>query len=123
MRARMASHMRRIRSCHRDDALVTELVDELEDELRTDGILCLYQLSWFQDVGSRPDDKSEIERLSHKAYDELIRRHPNLRLVWVTWPDVTPSAAEPAVAETELDFFLDSEGQGAEPLLAVVMPQ
>jgi hypothetical protein len=108
---------------NRDDALVTELVDELEEDLRTDGILCLYQFSWFQDIGSRPDDRSEIERLSRAAYDELIRRHPNLRLVWVTWPDVTPSAARPAAAETELDFFLDSDGQVDAPLLAVVLPQ
>lgn len=100
-----------------------ELVDELEDDLRADGILCLYQFSWFQDIGSRPDDRSEIDRLSHAAYDELVRRHPNLRLVWVTWPDVSPSAARPAAAETELDFFLDSGGQGEEPLLAVVMPR
>jgi hypothetical protein len=108
---------------NRDNARVTELVDELEEDLRTDGILCLYQFSWFQDIGSRPDDRSEIERLSHAAYDELIRRHPNLRLVWVTWPDVTPSAARPAAAETELDFFLDSNGQVDTPLLAVVLPQ
>jgi hypothetical protein len=108
---------------NRDNAPVTELVDELEEDLRTDGILCLYQFSWFQDIGSRPDDKSEIERLSRAAYDELIRRHPNLRLVWVTWPDVTPSAARPAAAETELDFFLDSDGQVDAPLLAVVLPQ
>jgi hypothetical protein len=106
---------------NRDDALVTELVDELEDDLRTDGILCLYQFSWFQDIGSRPDDRSEIERLSRAAYDELIRRHPNLRLVWVTWPNVTPTAATPAGAETELDFFLDSDGEGEDPLLAVVL--
>jgi hypothetical protein len=108
---------------NRDNAPVTELVDELEEDLRTDGILCLYQFSWFQDIGSRPDDRSEIERLSRAAYDELIRRHPNLRLVWVTWPDVTPSAARPAAAETELDFFLDSDGQVDAPLLAVVLPQ
>jgi hypothetical protein len=108
---------------NRDNARVTELVDELEEDLRTDGILCLYQFSWFQDIGSRPDDRSEIERLSRAAYDELIRRHPNLRLVWVTWPDVTPSAARPAAAETELDFFLDSNGQVDTPLLAVVLPQ
>jgi hypothetical protein len=108
---------------NRDNARVTELVDELEEDLRTDGILCLYQFSWFQDIGSRPDDRSEIERLSRAAYNELIRRHPNLRLVWVTWPDVTPSAARPAAAETELDFFLDSDGQVDAPLLAVVLPQ
>jgi hypothetical protein len=102
---------------------VTELVDELEDDLRTDGILCLYQFSWFQDIGKRPADRKEIDRLSHAAYDELVRRHPNLRLVWVMWPDVTPSAATPAAAETELDFFLDSDGQGDGPLLAVVMPR
>jgi hypothetical protein len=108
---------------NRDNALVTELVDGLEDDLRTDGILCLYQFSWFQDIGSRPDDRSEIERLSHAAYDELLRRHPDLRLVWVTWPDVTPSAATPAAAETEPDFFLDSDGQGDDPLLAVVLPR
>jgi hypothetical protein len=108
---------------NRDNAPVTELVDELEEDLRTDGILCLYQFSWFQDIGSRPDDRSEIERLSRAAYNELIRRHPNLRLVWVTWPDVTPSAARPAAAETELDFFLDSDGQVDAPLLAVVLPQ
>ena len=106
---------------NRDKALVTELVDEIEDDLRTDGILCLYQFSWFQDIGSRPDDRLEIERLSRAAYDELVRRHPNLRLVWVTWPDVTPSAAKPAEADTELDFFLDSDGQGTDPLLAVVL--
>lgn len=106
-----------------DKALVTELVDELEDELRTDGILCLYQFSWFQDIGSRPNDRSEIERLSRAAYDELARRHPDLQLVWVTWPDVDPLAAEPALAETELDFFLDSEGQDDDPLLAVVVPR
>lgn len=106
---------------NRDNALVTELVDGLEDDLRTDGILCLYQFSWFQDIGSRPDDRSEIERLSHAAYDELLRRYPDLRLVWVTWPDVTPSAAKPAAAGTELDFFLASDGQGDDPLLAVVL--
>jgi hypothetical protein len=110
-------------TANHEATLVTELADGLEDDLRTDGILCLYQFSWFQDIGSRPDDKSEIERLSRAAYDELIRRHPNLRLVWVTWPDVTPSAARPAAAETELDFFLDSDGQGDAPLLAVALPQ
>ncbi len=108
---------------NRDNALVTELVDELEDDLRTDGILCLYQFSWFQDIGSRPAERGEIERLSHAAYDELLRRYPDLRLVWVTWPDVTPSAARPAAAETELDFFLDSDGPGNDPLLAVVLPR
>jgi hypothetical protein len=106
-----------------DNALVTELVNELEEDLTTDGILCLYQFSWFQDIGSRPDDRSEIERLSRAAYDELIQRRPNLRLVWVTWPDVTPSAARPAAAETELDFFLDCDEQVDAPLLAVVLPQ
>ena len=105
-----------------DDALVTKLVDELEDELRTDGILCLYQFSWFQDVGSRTDDKSEIGRLSHAAYEELLRRQPDLRLVWVTWPNVTPSAARPAASETELDFFLDSDEESDDPLLALVAP-
>ena len=40
----------------------------------------------------------------------------------VTWPDVSPSAATPAAAETELDFFLDSDGEGDGQLLAVVMP-
>ena len=105
-----------------DDALVTKLVDELEDELGTDGILCLYQFSWSQDAGSRPDDKDEIDRLSHAAYQELLRRQPDLRLVWVTWPDVTPSAASPATAETELDFFLDSDEQSDDPLLALVAP-
>jgi hypothetical protein len=106
---------------HRSHALVTELVNDLEEDLRADGILCLYQFSWFQDIGRRPQDRSEIERLSRAAYDELVRRHPNLRLVWVTWPDVAPSAAKPAAAETELDFFLESDEQGTDPLLAVVL--
>lgn len=104
------------------DALVMHLVDELEDDLRADGILCLYQFSWFQDIGSRPDDRSEIARLSQAAYDELVRRHPDLHLAWVTWPDVSPSAATPAAPDTELDFFLDSDGEGDDQLLAVVMP-
>ena len=105
-----------------DEALVTGLVDELEDDLRTDGILCLYQFSWFQDSGSRPDDRSEIDRLSRAAYNELNRRHPDLRLVWVTWPDITPAASRPAATGTELDFFLDSDEEGDDPLLAVVLP-
>ena len=103
-----------------DHALVTELVDELEDELSTDGILCLYQFSWFQDIGTRPQDRNEIARLSRAAFDELVRRHPDLRLVWVTWPNVTASAARPAAADTSLDFFLESDGDSDEPLLAVI---
>jgi hypothetical protein len=106
---------------NRSNALVTELADELEEDLRSDGILCLYQFSWFQDIGSRPEDRAELERVSRAAYDELVRRHPSLRLVWVTWPDVTPSAATPADADTELDFFLEGDGQGQDPLLAVVL--
>jgi hypothetical protein len=119
----MSGDPTKLDTANHEATLVTELVDQLEDDLMTDGILCLYQFSWFQDIGSRPDDRSEIQRLSHAAYDELLRRHPDLRLVWVTWPEVTPSAARPAAAETELDFFLDSDGQGDDPLLAVAFPR
>ena len=101
-------------------AQVTELVDELMLELAADRILCLYQFGWFQDIGSRPEDRDEITRVARMAYEELMRRHPDLALAWVTWPDVRPDAATPASDDTPLDFLLDWEEESDAPLLALV---
>ena len=104
-------------------AQVTELVDELQLELAADRILCLYQFSWFQDIGSRPEDRDKIISVARMAYDELVRRHPDLGLAWVTWPNVSSDAAIPAGDDTPLDFLLDWEEESDAPLLALVFPR
>lgn len=95
----------------RDESI--DLVRELEEELDVDGVLPLYQFTWYQDIGSRPDERDAILRLAQDAYDEMCRRRPDARLGWVTWPHLSPDAVETSEAGTRPDFLLDPDG--AEP--------
>ena len=95
------------------------LLEHLEEELEAMGILCLYLFSWGLNYPENPLDPEERQRLMEEMYQDLRQRHC-LRLVWVTWPDVTIEDSTPATDDTPLDFWLDQDGPG-KPLLALAM--
>ena len=95
------------------------LLEEMDADLRTDGIVCLYQFSWFQDIGNPNADAAAILATCRDAYAELRRRHPESQLVWVNWPTVSPDAATPADPQTPLDFLLDPQERGNPRLMAL----
>ena len=102
-----------------DDWLV-QLIDDVEEELEAFGIVGLWDFTWWQSIGSRPDERELIIRRAHEAYGEFRRRHPEAWLGWITWPGMTPEAARPADPDTEPNFLLDPDAPAGSELLVLV---
>ena len=99
---------------------LTQLIEDLEEEFVACGIMGLYHFTWWQQIGSRPDEKDLIVARAHEAYAVFKERHPDTWLGWITWPGMEPELARPADADTELDFILDSDTHGDAPILVLV---
>lgn len=102
------------------DDWLSELIQDIEEEYEAYAIVGLYQFTWWQNIGSRPDEHDLIVARAHEAYAELRRRHPEVWLGWITWPSMQPELARRADPDTELDFILDSDSHGDAPILVLV---
>ena len=102
-----------------DDWLV-ELIEDVEEEFEAFGIIGLWDFTWWQQIGSRPDEKDLIVARAHEAYAVFTERHPDAWLGWTTWPGMKPELARPADPDTELDFILDPDDPTDTPLLVLV---
>ena len=94
------------------------LHEDLEETLRAQGYVPLYDFSWALrglDLGL---SESEIGELCAVAYETFRARH-DLVLQWVEWP-MTPGTFCAADEGTPPDFDLNSTGTVKSPLLVLV---
>ncbi|MDR7252307.1 hypothetical protein J2X46_001283 [Nocardioides sp. BE266] len=99
---------------------MTQLIEDVEEEFDAMAILGLYEFTWWQQIGSRPDEHDLIVARAHEAYAVFKERHPDTWLGWITWPGMQPELAQRAEPDTELDFILDSTAQSDAPILVLV---
>ena len=99
---------------------LTQLIEDLEEEFEACGIMGLYHFTWWQQIGSRPDERDLIVARAHEAYAVFVQRHPEAWLGWITWPGMEPELARRADPGTELDFILDPDSSPDTPLLVLV---
>lgn len=99
---------------------LADVIEDLEEEFDACGIVGLYQFTWCQNIGSRPDERDLIVARAHEAYAVFTERHPDAWLGWITWPGMQPELARRADPGTELDFILDSDAHGDAPILVLV---
>ncbi|CUR57220.1 hypothetical protein NOCA1120438 [metagenome] len=99
---------------------LAEVIEDVEEEFDACAIVGLYQFTWCQNIGSRPDEHDLIVARAHEAYNEFLRRHPDAWLGWITWPGMKPELARPAGPDTELDFLLDWTTPSSADLLVLV---
>lgn len=98
-----------------DQNLLDWLVDEAEETLDAEDLLMLYELSWTV-RGRYPGMKPhEIAAACRSAYTVIRNRHPELRLVWVTWPH-KEFAGE--AGDVQLSFEIEDD-DAERPLLAL----
>ena len=102
------------------DDWLAELIAGVEEEFEACGIMGLYHFTWWQQIGSRPDERDLIVARAHEAYAVFVQRHPEAWLGWITWPGMEPELAVCADPDTELDFILDSDAHGDAPILVLV---
>ena len=99
---------------------LTQLIEDVEEEFEAFGIVGLYQFTWCQDIGSRPDERDLIVARAHEAHAVFTGRHADAWLGWITWPGMQPELARRADPGMELDFILDSDTHGDAPILVLV---
>ena len=99
---------------------LTQLTEDVEEEFEAFGIVGLYQFTWCQNIGSRPDEHKLIVARASEAYTVFQERHPDAWLGWITWPGMRPQLARRAAPDTELDFVLEPDDPTDAPLLVLV---
>jgi hypothetical protein len=99
---------------------LNQLIEDVEEEFDACGIIGLYHFTWWQQIGSRPDERELIVARANEAYTVFRERHPDAWLGWITWPGMQPELARRADPDTELDFILDPDAHGDAPILVLV---
>ena len=102
------------------DEWLADVIEDVEEEFEAFGIVGLYQFTWCQNIGSRPDERDLIVARAHEAYAVFRERHPDAWLGWVTWPGMESELARRAEPDTELDFMLEQDSSPDTPLLVLV---
>ena len=100
-------------------SLLDELLIELEETLRTEETLPLYDFSWTLRGMKKGLSEVEIQHVCQHAYDEITRRHA-LHLEWFEWSDTDLPAGTPAEPGAALDFDINSTGTIPSPFLTLV---
>jgi len=98
---------------------LADLVAEVEETLRVEGLIPLHDFSWSARGLNRGLSEQEIGDLCQEAYQVMTVRH-RFRLMWFDWPNLEPSAGRPADPDTPLDFDINTTGRLTPPLLALV---
>ena len=96
-----------------------QLLWDLDESLEAEGWLPLYTFSWWLRGQKDGLSEVEIEALCHRAYDDVLRRHP-MHLEWFDWPAIDLKAGRRAEPGTPLDFDIDTAGEIDSPFLALV---
>ena len=101
--------------------VLDDLLAELEETLRAEDSIPLYDFSWSARGLKRGLSEPQIETLCLAAFDQMSRRY-RFTLMWFDWPLVDVRDGRPAGADTPLDFDINTTGQIASPYL-VLVPQ
>lgn len=98
---------------------LADLLSEIEETLRSEGHLPLYDFSWSARGLNADLSEAQIGVLCQQAYDAMSKRH-EFQLMWFDWPLDDLRAGRAAELGTPLDFDINTTGTITSPYLVLV---